>query len=343
MSFPQPPRSKGPKKPPRLPLSAFTPPNTGTSESFPLAPSPSTIHPEILIDANVVVQSKDLRDTVKQWSDEMAEPLEKRTGNVIISFAPNYLNQIAEDTTKDLSNITAAIVPFTLEKPESEVEKLISELPVPTSLSTVFTRASPEATAGLRWALERGRPVDIDVQAILSDAVLEELEDILSKAAENLDSAPPVILSNILPPPTNLDLPIEKLMNHPTYLAFQAQIAALSLFAKVYVKYLPPVWNAPTPHTPLPGTTPSSSETDIGLQKEWKTRIKMYLGPVIEAFGYERIIFGSSPSTSSRLQSLAADWYEIAREALAELGVEQNFVNAVFGGNAENVYVDGRN
>ena len=33
-----------------------------------------------------------------------------------------------------------------------------------------------------------------------------------------------------------------------------------------------------------------------------------------------------------------ADWYEIARESLAELGIEQNFVDAVFYGNAEKVY-----
>jgi hypothetical protein len=274
----------------------------------------------------------------------MAEPLEKRTGNIVISFASDQLSQIKDElsTINDLSTVMAAIVPFTLEKPDPEIEKLISNLPLPTSLSTVFKRASPEATAGLRWALEHGRPVDIDVQAILSDAVLEELEDILSKAGEDLHPTPPIILSNILPPPTDLDLPIVKLMNHPTYMAFQAQIATLSLYPNMHIKYLPPVWNAPAPHTPLPGAAASSSETDIKLQKEWKRRIKMYLGPVLEAFGHERIIFGSSPSTSSRYQSLAADWYEIAREALAELGVEQDFVDAVFGGNAKKVYAGGR-
>jgi len=58
----------------------------------------------------------------------------------------------------------------------------------------------------------------------------------------------------------------------------------------------------------------------------------------MEAFGYERIIFGSSPSSSSKGVSNAGDWYEIARESLAELGIDQTFVDGVFYGNAEKVY-----
>ena len=62
------------------------------------------------------------------------------------------------------------------------------------------------------------------------------------------------------------------------------------------------------------------------------------VGPVMEAFGYQRIIFGSSPSSSSKGPSNVADWYEISRESLTELGIEQDFVDAVFYGNAEKVY-----
>jgi len=58
----------------------------------------------------------------------------------------------------------------------------------------------------------------------------------------------------------------------------------------------------------------------------------------MEAFGYQRIIFGSSPSSSSRGLSNVGDWYEIARESLAELGIEQDFIEGVFYGNAANVY-----
>lgn len=58
----------------------------------------------------------------------------------------------------------------------------------------------------------------------------------------------------------------------------------------------------------------------------------------MEAFGYQRIIFGSSPCPTSEGSSIASDWYEIARESLAELGVEQESVDAVFYGNAKKVY-----
>lgn len=62
------------------------------------------------------------------------------------------------------------------------------------------------------------------------------------------------------------------------------------------------------------------------------------VGPAVEAFGFQRIIFGSAPSSSSSSSSNAADWYEIARESFAELGVEQEDVDNVFGGNARRVY-----
>jgi len=62
------------------------------------------------------------------------------------------------------------------------------------------------------------------------------------------------------------------------------------------------------------------------------------VAPVIEAFGSERIIFGSSPSSSSRTRSNAGNWYEIARESLAETGIEQAFVDNIFYANAARVY-----
>ena len=50
-------------------------------------------------------------------------------------------------------------------------------------------------------------------------------------------------------------------------------------------------------------------------------RLCSSVSPAVETFGFERIIFGSAPSPVSRAQSNAGDWYEIAREAFAELGV----------------------
>jgi hypothetical protein len=133
--------------------------------------------------------------------------------------------------------------------------------------------------------------VDIDIQATLTDSLLEGFEDLIAKAAADIETVPPIVLcelvvnfnaggfidileANILPPPHDLDLPIVKLMNHPTYLAFQAQVAALSLIPQVHVKFLPPSWDAPTPQTPFPGSPVEAADTQ--QSKEWKRRIKMY-------------------------------------------------------------------
>jgi predicted TIM-barrel fold metal-dependent hydrolase len=62
------------------------------------------------------------------------------------------------------------------------------------------------------------------------------------------------------------------------------------------------------------------------------------VGPVLEAFGFQRIIFGSSPSGTSIRNWNAAAWYDIALESMAELGVEQQDINDVFSGNAQKVY-----
>jgi predicted TIM-barrel fold metal-dependent hydrolase len=62
------------------------------------------------------------------------------------------------------------------------------------------------------------------------------------------------------------------------------------------------------------------------------------VGPVLEAFGFQRVIFGSSPPGVSQPILNAEDWYKIARESLAELGVEQQDINDVFFGNAQKVY-----
>ena len=59
------------------------------------------------------------------------------------------------------------------------------------------------------------------------------------------------------------------------------------------------------------------------------------VGPAIEVFGIECIVFGSAPSPVSRAQSNAGCRYEIAHEASVELGVDQEKVDAMFGGNAQ--------
>lgn len=81
------------------------------------------------------------------------------------------------------------------------------------------------------------------------------------------------MIANVLPPPHDLELPIVKLLSHPTYQAYQSHIATLSLFPRVYLSYVPPTWNAPTPPTPLLDRDESTPSKE---KKEWKRRIKMY-------------------------------------------------------------------
>ncbi|KAJ7076395.1 hypothetical protein B0H15DRAFT_790678 [Mycena belliarum] len=328
-------RKKGPKVLPTLPASAFSPPNSGTSERFPLPPSPSTVHPEFVVDAHVVIGDHDAN--LASWKTEAGEALGGRIGGVVLALPASdpekFINGL--QAKEQEIPILSLMVPFDLQGAQSNLPHYVTGLSIPISLSTSFSKSTPEAIANLKWALSQGRPVDIDVLAALSDSAFEGFEDLLSKATADLPSLPPIVLSSMLPPPHDLSLSIVKLMKHPTYRAFQSQTAALSLFPELYIKFLPPSWDAPTPATP---TGVASDDANSKQRTEWKRRVKMYLGPVMEALGYQRIIFGSSPSPASHNVSLAGDWYEIARESLAELGVEQEFVDAVFCENAKKVY-----
>lgn len=63
------------------------------------------------------------------------------------------------------------------------------------------------------------------------------------------------------------------------------------------------------------------------------------VGPCLEAFGFERLVFGSAPTSADAATSSTAEaWYHLAYESFAELGVEQDAIDAVFGGNAKKVF-----
>jgi hypothetical protein len=356
-------RRKGPKSLPKLPLSAFTPPNSGTGEKFPLPPSPSTVHPENVIDASVVAHNDDA--ILSTWKKEAGPNLGSRISGIVVSLA----NTDEESLTKLGVPVLSVMVPFSLEstdRPASLPTKL------PFSFTTAFNKVTSNSIENLRWALKQGRPVDINIHVELTDDVFESFEDLLSKSLDGVSPVPPIILclyilfllqnssltgylANLLPPPNDLELPIVKLLNHPTYRKFQAHVAALSLIPQVIIKYLPPSWDAETPSTPSVLVASPVDDTKTKQTKEWKRRIKMYrkssclslsrlichgyttVGPVMEAFGYQRIIFGSS-SSSGKVPTSAGDWYEIARESFAELGVEQEAVDAVFFTTAKKVY-----
>ena len=89
-------RRKGLKTLPRLPLSAFSPPNSGASERFPLPPSPSTIHPDNVVDAHIVATADDL----SQWKQEAGEVLGGRIGGVVLSLQDKQPTEIEKAITE---------------------------------------------------------------------------------------------------------------------------------------------------------------------------------------------------------------------------------------------------
>ena len=88
-------RRKGPKTLPKLPLSVFTPPPTGSSDNFPRPPSPSTIHPEKVIDAHVVSPGGDL----SKWQQETGQVLSGKLAGAVVSLAGTEPSEIEKAIT----------------------------------------------------------------------------------------------------------------------------------------------------------------------------------------------------------------------------------------------------
>jgi hypothetical protein len=72
----------------------------------------------------------------------------------------------------------------------------LSSLSIPRALSTAFIAPGTSDIESLKWALQQGVPVDIDVQAQLSNEVFEKFEEILTKATDLPEGTklPPIIL-----------------------------------------------------------------------------------------------------------------------------------------------------
>jgi len=333
---------KGPK--PTLPLSAFSPPNTGTSDRFPLSSSPSTLHPVRVVDTHVLT-------SLDQWKIDAGSDLLSRTDSIVLSVKD--LQQIPQSTPADILSV---IVPLDLESgiPDPVPAFLGTGQKPPITISTVFKDTNPNQTKAIQWALSKGLVVHVDVQCDLINGQQgwEALEELVTSCSTG-ENKGALVIANVMPPPHTLQIPLVKLLSHSTYLAYQSRIAAISLSSATYIQLLPPDWSESTPSTPAPPgavlspaaqtpMSPSDSQptpaADSKEKREWKRRIKMYIGPVIEAFGFERILFGSSPVASATAPSKAADWYELARESFAELGIEQAGIDAVFGANAKAVF-----
>jgi hypothetical protein len=86
------------------------------------------------------------------------------------------------------------VIPFSLRDPVPSAIPTSPDPSIPISFSTVFYKSTPEAAEALKWALQTGRPVDINLPDASTEGVLEGIQDLLAKATTDLAQVPPIIL-----------------------------------------------------------------------------------------------------------------------------------------------------
>ncbi|KAF8557588.1 hypothetical protein OG21DRAFT_1406834 [Imleria badia] len=309
------------KEIPRLPLSAFSPPNTGTSDTFPLPPTPSVVSPRGVVDAHLHTAldppTADISHLAHVHNRAVVLSPTGQSADAIVASLPSapvigVLIPVALDTTETLASVSAMTSP---------------------ALTTTYDGATPRPVKNLRWALQHARVVDLNIQGgiiAIDTSAYDSLVNLLAKAIKSATDTKrtPIVLTNVLLPPLDAITPVVTMMNHPSYNTYRQRVSSLSLFENAYVKLLPPTWVAT--ESP-PG---SGGEQD----KELKGILKLFIDPVLEAFGFERIIFGSSPASTSGSPALAENWYKLVLESFRELAVSQDELDKIFIDNAERVY-----
>lgn len=322
---------------PKLPLSAFAATSASTIPGAPAPSSPSSIHPASIIDAHVAIKS--VADLGGQKADSAFDT--KLNGVVVVLSTADGADKVLDELkgAPSAASIKAVGVPVALASGAPSTPSFLTGAPFPISVYSTVSKStvSPSLVEGVSWALDAGFPLELDVQGTSADDAegYEYLAELISSAQDASQKKPtPIILTNVLPPQSSVDLPIVKLLSHPGYIAYQAHVGSLSLVPNTFLKFIPPTWD-----TVGEGEDGLLSESQV---KEWKRRVKMYLGPAVEAFGEDRIIFGtSSASPDGRTRIRPVDWYSLARESITEIGVEQEGVDGIFSGNALSIYSKG--
>ncbi len=186
-----------PKSLPTLLLSAFSLPNTGISDSFPLPQSPMTVHPEHVVNANVQCSTPKWREQTNGSS------LGGRVGAIVVKASENELegsislallitnpsvdrhHRLESQASQAGLTILAILVPFSL---ESGTIPSVPSIKFPVTLTASFDNISDAVVTALQTALSAGHTVEIDVQGS-GEENWERLDDFLTKAtADGLDT-----------------------------------------------------------------------------------------------------------------------------------------------------------
>ncbi|KAG8214024.1 hypothetical protein J3R82DRAFT_10779 [Butyriboletus roseoflavus] len=278
------PRRRG-KDIPRLPLSAFSPPNTGTSDTFPLPPTPSLITPSGLVDSHLQISL----DAAGRYEADISHLKSARKRAVVLSSKGHSAEAILASLQSLQSDVVdarvlATLIPFALGS--TEIPQYLSATD-PLVLTTTYDGTTPVTAEAeedgedraqveipvknLRWALQHCRVVDLDIDGgiVTADASMyDSLVNLLTKASK-LDTdtkRTPIVLTNVLPPPLDSITPVVTMMNHPTYTTYRQRISLFSLFENVYVKLLPPTWVS----------TESTASLEEKQEKELRNILKLF-------------------------------------------------------------------
>lgn len=196
-------RRKGPKSLPKLPMSVFNgPPSTGTQESFPLPPSPNHNHPTAVIDTNLSVT-----EALEEWSVDVGKISPRKINGVVLALAGEsqadaieryaqrlvFLKPIAWvcrlKSKYDDMKILSVLTPVDL------TQGVPAHVPsfgdVPTTLSVSFAKSSPELVEGVRWALQNGYNLDLEMQSSEWEAVEELFTSVFGPVGEGEETFKP--------------------------------------------------------------------------------------------------------------------------------------------------------
>ncbi|ELU39285.1 hypothetical protein AG1IA_06686 [Rhizoctonia solani AG-1 IA] len=341
--------SKSTRRPPKLSPALFSAAVGAGAPTGGLPPSPSAQNPTEVHDAHVELASP---GALLKWKNEAGGVYGPKIKSVVLALPANAASKdvlgrsVAIITIPTESGIIALSIPYPLSGPPPELTA-----PVPIAYSFTFKQSSDALVEALRWASDK-HPVDIDVQVDLinDEQGWDALEELISKVVSDPDQQKGEADSVSQPKP-NLK-PIV-LCGSPDIGIHKYKLIDPLLCSQ----FAPSPWCPrgpdrqiahPSDVPGIPGTyREEGMETkdqdvpcvpDILLLATMITHKTLPVGPAIEAFGYSRLVFGSSPSTTSTSTSNAGDWYQIAKESVAELGVDQEGLDAVFGTNAKTIY-----